>query len=315
MKEFRYKVRTEYLFHSHIKIKIPDNYEDGIFDELFEIMKRVDQKYNSYSESSYFELINKNAGNFTKVDKITVKILETVKRYSDFFDGIYDITIMPLIRLWGFYGKEHYTIPSFHKIEEIKKKVDYKKIEIDPVNLKVKSGTGQEIITGSFIKAFALDMAAVKLLELGISNAVINAGGSSIRGFNNSLKKEWIISVSDPDNFNEDLFDLRLENMSYSKSAQGNSFVEINDKKYGHIINPFTGYPSENKAVGIITADSFAGDILSTGLFNCEPEKFLELIKDLKKEMYIEGFLMDKDRKIYYSEGFRRHIVNYELMG
>ncbi len=308
-----YKARTEYLFHSHIKIKIPDNYEDKILDELFEIMKQVDKKYNSYSEFSYFDLINKNAGKYTDVDRTTIEMLEAIRKYSDLFNGVYDITVMPLIRLWGFYRGKHSTVPSLHEIENAKKKTNYKNIEIDPINLKVKSGSGQEIITGSFIKAFAVDKAAARLVQLGIDNAVINAGGSSIRCFNNDNKKEWIISVSDPDEPQRDLFDLKLENMAYSTSAQGNSFVKINNKKYGHIINPLTGYPSENKITGVITEESFDGDIISTGLFNCEPEKFLKLIKFLKKDMNIEGFLMDKAGKIHYSDGFQKHIIKYGI--
>ena len=308
-----YKARTEYLFHSHIKIKIPDNYEDKILDELFEIMEQVDKKYNSYSEFSYFDLINKNAGKYTDVDRTTIEMLEAIRKYSDLFNGVYDITVMPLIRLWGFYRGKHSTVPSLHEIENAKKKTNYKNIEIDPINLKVKSGSGQEIITGSFIKAFAVDKAAARLVQLGIDNAVINAGGSSIRCFNNDNKKEWIISVSDPDEPQRDLFDLKLENMAYSTSAQGNSFVKINNKKYGHIINPLTGYPSENKITGVITEESFDGDIISTGLFNCEPEKFLKLIKFLKKDMNIEGFLMDKAGKIHYSDGFPKHIIKYEI--
>ena len=64
-----YKVRTEYLFHSHIKVKIPDSYDDKIFDKIFKIMEQVDKKYNSYSEFSYFDLINKNAGKYESVIK------------------------------------------------------------------------------------------------------------------------------------------------------------------------------------------------------------------------------------------------------
>ena len=313
MRDFIYKVRTEFLFHSHIKIKIPDNYEDRVLDELFEIMEQINNKYNSYSESSYFYLINKNAGKYTDVDKTTVEILETIRKYSDLFGGIYDITIMPLIKLWGFYKEKRNTIPSHHEIEEAGKKINYKNIETDLVNLRVRSGLGQEIITGSFIKAFAVDKAAARLSVLGIDNAVINAGGSSIRCFNNNSKREWVISVSDPDSPEKDLFDLKLKNMSYSTTAQDNSFVKINNKKYGHIMNPLTGYPSENKITGIITKESFIGDILSTGFFNCEPKKFLKIIETLKKEMYIEGFLMDKDRKLYYSDGFEKHVIKHDI--
>ena len=86
-------------------------------------MEQVDKKYNSYSEFSYFDLINKNAGKYTDVDSITIEILEAARKYSDFFDGVYDITVMPLIRLWGFYRGKHSTVPSLHEIEKAKKTV------------------------------------------------------------------------------------------------------------------------------------------------------------------------------------------------
>ena len=55
------------------------------------------------------------------MDSITIEILEAARKYSDFFDGVYDITVMPLIRLWGFYREKRRTVPSLHEIEKAKK--------------------------------------------------------------------------------------------------------------------------------------------------------------------------------------------------
>ena len=111
-----YKVQTRFLFHSDIKLKIPIE-----FDDLYSILEEVNEKYNSYSETSYISKINKNSGSFVEVNDETREILEKVIYYSDKLNGEYDITIMPLIKLWGFYKKNPQKIPLKEEIEKIKK--------------------------------------------------------------------------------------------------------------------------------------------------------------------------------------------------
>lgn len=114
-----YKAQTRFLFHAHIKIKLSAFYEDSIFDELFALPEDIDKKYNSYQPDSYIDRINKNSGSFVEVDDETINILKQVIRISGFFGGMYDITIMPLIRLWGFYKDEQKQIPSIEEIKEV----------------------------------------------------------------------------------------------------------------------------------------------------------------------------------------------------
>ena len=100
-----YKVQTRFLFHSDIKLKIPVEFDDIVFDDLYSILEEVNEKYNSYSKNSYISKINKNSGRFVEVNDETIEILEKIIYYSDKLNGEYDITIMPLIKLWGFYKK------------------------------------------------------------------------------------------------------------------------------------------------------------------------------------------------------------------
>ena len=293
------------MFHANIKVKIPANYDDDIFNELYGVLEEVDRNYNSYSENSYIDRINKNNGNFTDVNDETIEILEKVIHYSDKLNGEYDITIMPLIKLWGFYKKSPQGIPSKEEIEKVRKNVNYKNIELDKENRKVRIGKGQEIITGSFMKSYAVDKMCKKMKEMGITDAIVNAGGSSIVALNDDENREWGIIVEGE---KEDLFDINISNESYSTSDQFNTYLEINGEKYGHILSAKTGYPSQNRQIGIITESAFVGDVLSTGLYNQSPKNFLDIVKDLSSEMKIEGFLMDKNGKIFYSEGFSNYI-------
>ena len=313
-----YKVQVRFLFHSDIKIKIPEIYDDSIFDKLFGILENVDEKYNSYSENSYIDKINKNSGHFVKVNDETIEILSKIIHLSKIIGGEYDITIMPLIRLWGFY-KQNPILPSLDKIKKVKRLVDYKKIIIDKKRNRVKIEKNQEIITGSFIKAYAIEKIVEEMKKIGIKDTIVNAGGSSIIAIN-----EWGIITENPEEEREilrnkkgmpikitqnqyadndeynDLFEIKIKNKSFSTSNQKNTYILINNEKYGHIISPKTGFPSQNKQVGVITENAFFGDIISTGLYNQTPCKFYEIMGKLSKEMEISGFLIDKDGEIFY---------------
>lgn len=325
--EKEYKVQTRFLFHTNIKIKIPDSFENKVFDELFEILEDVNKNYNSYSKNSYIDKINKNNGKFVQVNEETVNLLEKVVHFSEIMNGEYDITIMPLIKLWRFYKENSDKIPENLEIKKIKKLVDYKKIIIDKKNLKVKIDKNQEIITGSFIKAYAIDKAIQKMKELKIDDAIINAGGSSIAAING-----WGIIVENPEpekkllknddgkilkitkekyegnNEYNDLFEIEIKDLTYSTSNQINTFLEIDGEKYGHIISPKTGFPAKNKQIGIITENAFFGDMISTGLYNQTPKNFHEIIKKLSREIKIEGYLIDENGEIHYTDGFLEYV-------
>ena len=294
-----YKTQTRFLFHAHIKIKIPFYCDEENFDEFFGIIEEVDKRYNSYREDSFFDRINKNAGSFVEVDKETIHLLKETSRFASVFDGEYDITIMPLIRLWGFYKNSDKRIPQTAELEGTKQLVDYQKIEID--KQKVRIAKGQEIITASFLKSYAVDKVVERMREKGISDAIINAGGSTIRALNDDRHPYWMVNVADPDNESLSLMQLKLSNQCFSTSAQTKTFVEIDSRRYGHIISPLNGYPSENKQIGIVSNNCFEGDIISTGLFNQTLDGFTQKMTELNKLFAVSGFLINKDgeKRVY----------------
>ncbi|NLC22927.1 MAG: FAD:protein FMN transferase [Oxalobacter sp.] len=296
-----YKAQTRFLFHAHIRIKIPAACPDTLFDELYAVLENVDRKYNAYQPGSYIDQINRHAGSFVNVDDETIRMLEQVIDLSVFFDGAYDITIMPLIRLWGFYKDDIRRVPAPDEINAIRHLINYRNIEIS--GNRVRIGKGQEIITGSFIKAYATDRLAAALQERGIDNAIINAGGSTIRAINTSSDAPWQVNVTHPES-EESLFTLNLDNCSYSTSSQSTAFVDIDGKRYGHILNPATGHPATNRLLGIATESAMIGDIISTGLFNETSETFLEKTAQLSLHYPLAGFVLDQDGIITATPNF-----------
>ena len=270
-------------------------------DSLFGLLESVDKRYNSYQAGSFFDRINKNAGSFVTVDDETVRILRQAKKLSGFFDGRYAITVMPLVRLWGFYKDDVKRVPSEDELAQVLPLVNDGMIDID--GNRVRIAEGQEIVTGSFIKAYAVDRLVEKMREMKITDAIVNAGGSTMAAVNNAAHPSWQVGVDVPGT-DDPLFVTDIANGVYSTSAQGDSFVEIGGKRYGHILNPQTGYPSSNKMVGVVTESAMLGDMVSTGLFNESAAGFLEKMRRLQKDFSIEGFLMDEAGNITRSAGF-----------
>ena len=289
-----YLSKTERLFYCDCKIKIPTQYSHEIMDECFETMAEIDRKYNSYQENSYIDQINKNSGNWVEVDRQLIDLLSLIKKISAITSGAYDITSMPLIRLWGFYHQENNSIPSQENIEQIKQKIDFNKIEINGDYVKIDKG--QEIITGSFIKAFAVDKAVEILKKNGVEDALINAGGSTIKVINNAEHPTWGIRIPNAKTsvYNEEAKVL-ISNECFSLSGRNENYITIGTQKFGHILNAKTGFPSETLQVGVICEQAFLSDILSTALFAVEPNEFPTVLKELQENFEFEFYRIENN--------------------
>lgn len=273
------------MFHCHIKIKIPRDYGEPLLEECFSLLEQVDRKYNSHQVDSYISRINQQAGRWVAVDADCIKMLEQLVLISALTNGSYDISCMPLIRLWGFYTNEQEkaVLPSTEEIRNTLKYVDYRTIEMRENFVKINKG--QELITGSFLKAFAVDKVAAFLREKGVTDAVINAGGSTILGLNDSSHLSWKINIPSAFDATENLdssTSIVIENQCFSLSATKNNSRLINGKPYGHIINSKTGYPVLTAQVGVISSSAFLGDILSTALFAVEEKEVQDVVEQLQ---------------------------------
>ncbi|WP_442590680.1 FAD:protein FMN transferase [Pedobacter sp. AW31-3R] len=301
-----FKAQTDYLFHANIKIKLPADCPDSLFDHLFHLLEDIDVRYNSYSADSYFDRINRNAGTFVEVDEDTVAMLNTIAEVSAISGGTYDISVMPLLQLWGFYKEQVTNIPEAHAITAALEKVDYRSVSIRGNEVKINKG--QQLMTGSFLKAFAVDRVVEFLADEGIPDAMINAGGSTIYGRKAAATDHWKVNVIGSKEDPDPIYRIRLQNHCYSTSAQLSNKLVVDGKSYGHILNARTGYPSSNKQMGLVSKSAFIGDICSTALFNTDRSNFLHAIGKLKERFDLEGFLMDQYNDLTMSHGFTRYI-------
>lgn len=290
-----YIAQSRQLFYCNVKIKIPVHFNESLLDKAFNILETTDLMYNSYHTGSHFFNINKHAGEWVEVDDNVIELLKTLLLVSKLTNGTYDITAMPLLKLWGFYHNEN-NLPSDTSINETLKRVGFQNIEIKDNCVKILKG--QEIITGSFVKAFAVDKVIKMLKEEGVSDGIVNAGGSTIYALNNNKHPNWGINIPDAFHETNSLARIVLRNECFSFSAVKKQYKEINGKRYGHIINAATGYPSTNLQCGVIAKDAFTSDVLSSALFSCNVSEFNSLNEKLKVHFEFKSFLTNENGSI-----------------
>lgn len=260
----QYYTDTRFLFYCHIKIKTPIEAGEEIIDRCFDILEQVNKTYNSYAEGSYFDCINKNAGYWVEVDSDTIRMLKEIQKISELTDGAYNISVMPLLKLWGFYDENKKALPDLKAIRSAVDDIKNNPIEIEEGHVRI--GKNNEIVTGSFIKAFAVDKVVDFLTSEGISDAIINAGGSTIYALNNEEHPFWSVNIPHPIENNSFWMELPLQNACFSLSGNTRHFREIGGEKYGHILNAKTGYPSTHLQTGATTKSAFWGDVFTTAL-------------------------------------------------
>ncbi|MBU1912836.1 MAG: FAD:protein FMN transferase [Candidatus Omnitrophica bacterium] len=250
----------------------------------FKEMERIEGVFSKFNENSEVSKINALAG----LEKVAAgeevfKLTERAVYYSSISNGAFDITVAPLMEVWGFV-RSHKSMPDKEAIENALEGVGYKNIELDPKELSVKFFNKKtKIDFGGIAKGYAVDRARDILAAHGIKNGLINLGGNMFALGYAPGNKKWKIGVEDPINKGKLLHRFELTDMAISTSGNYERFFEIGGKRYSHIINPVTGFPCQGIVSVTVAADSAEqADALSTAIFVMGEKEGLNLAKSIK---------------------------------
>jgi thiamine biosynthesis lipoprotein len=301
----------------------------------FNEIQRLEQLLNYFSPESEISAINMAAGmNPVKVSRETLDVITEAVKIADYTGGAFDPTIGPLMKLWGFYGQSgEFTVPSGLKIKNAIRLVDYREVKINTSESEVFLGKkGMEIDLGGIAKGYAADRAIEVIRQRGIKAALVAIAGD-IKGF--GLKPDrlpWRIGIKNPragdnnaDNFpskrgadgdlkretgglsGEDVFaTLYLKDMAVSTSGDYQRFFVKGEKRYHHILNPKTGFPSmEIISATVLSPDGFMADGLSTGIFILGRERGMKLLGSLG----YSGVVVDRNREVFITDNLKGKIT------
>ncbi len=242
---------------------------------------RLEQQLTVFRESSEVSLINRRAADgFVRVDESLFSLLLLCREFCRETGGAFDITSGPLSRCWGFLKRQG-RIPGPDEIEKAKALIGDDKLLFDCESFAIRfARPGVEINLGSIGKGYALDRIAAMMR--GRSRAtLLSAGSSSIhaigagdRGHNGHDGHDaWMVGVRHPGNREKRLAVVRLCDAALSTSGDEEQFFEYGGKRYGHIIDPRTGWPADRVAsVTVIAQSAAVTDALATAFYVGGPE-------------------------------------------
>lgn len=273
---------TQFLMDTIIEITAyGPNAEKGV-TAAFAEFKRIHDLTNNFDANSQLSEINQHAGKSkVAVDPDVVRMIQRSNELSAKLDGAFDVTIGPLVDLWGIGRKDDF-VPSQTEIEKLLPLVNYKAIEIDPTqNTIYLPKPGMLLDLGGIAKGYAADKAIDALKANGVTSALINAGGDVRVIGKKPDGTPWRIGVQDPRNPEGISAKLSLTDWDTMETSGDYQRYIIKDGiRYSHIIDPHTGHqPGEIASVTIVNNNSGDGDILGTAIFVLGVERGLELLK------------------------------------
>lgn len=276
--------------------------------QAFVELQRLEKLLNYYDSTSEISMINQNAGlKPVQVSPETFEIIKQALYVSKVTDGSFDITSGRLIALWDFKNKK---IPPLSQITEAKKLSGYHKIELDEtaktVFIKQKS---VEINLGGIIKGYSAQKAAEVLKSHGIKAGLVAVAGD-IAGF--GLRPDghaWRIAIKNPRPANakdEIIAVVSLDNESISTSGDYERFFELDGKRYHHIIDPKTGFPSEHcRSVTVIAHSGAYADAFATGLCVLPHKTALQIANKLK----LGAIIIDSQNNLHITDNLQGKVV------
>lgn len=262
-KKQEYIVEKGTIFHTEYSIKY--EYTHSLQKEIEETLAKFDDSLNPFKPSSIISKVNGNED--VVLDSLFIKVFNRAKEVSVISDGMFDITVSPLINAWGFgFKKMNNVTPSV--IDSLKQLVGYNKIDL--LNGKiVKLDPRVQINTSAIAKGYATDVIASLLDSYGIKNYMIEIGGEIHTKGVAPSGQCWRIGISQPiekNIYNQDHIQsvIQLCNKSIATSGDYRKYYIKDGKKYAHTINPKTGYPAETN---ILSASVIADDCMSADAF------------------------------------------------
>ena len=262
---------------------------------------RIEKLISSWDENSQTSEINRNAGiKPVKVNKELFDLIERALSISKLTDGAFDISYASMDKIWKFDGSMT-KMPSKKEITASVEKVSYQNIVLDKKNgtvfLKLE---GMKIGFGAIGKGYAADMAKTLLISKGVSSGIINASGDMNTWGKQPNGNEWKVAITNPMDKNKVFALLPITNGAVVTSGNYEKYVNFDGKRYTHIIDPRTGYPS----AGIISVTVFApkaelADALATSVYVMGKEAGLDRINQLPK---IECIIIDDKGNITKSK-------------
>lgn len=280
---------------------------DQALEEAEAEIQRLDSLLSIGSDSSDISRLNREKTAVLSPD--AASLLESALDLARDTQGVFDPTVYPLVKLWGFYDKD-YQVPSRQELSDALAKVNYREVSLGE-DRQATLGPGQQIDLGGIGKGYTSQRVTELLRQAGVTSAMVSLGGNIQCLGAKPDGSPWNIGIRDP--FGEELYAaVRVTDKAVITSGGYERYFEDPETGtvYRHILDPRTGFPAEKglSSVSIVTSDGTLGDGLSTALYIMgleEATQYWEAHRDAFEAVFITD-----DGTLYATEGLRGSLTS-----
>jgi FAD:protein FMN transferase len=245
--------------------------------------KQLDRCMSDYDPDSELSVLCRNGvpGRAQPVSDDLFRVLRAAEQISRMSEGAFDVTVGPLTELWR-KTRRRQQLPPDEQLRTVLERVGWQHVRLNPhtqtVDLRV---VGMKLDLGGIAKGYAADEALAAMADLGVTSALIDAGGDVVAGDPPPGKSAWQIGIAPledphgrPGRF------LNLANAAVATSGDASQHVEIDGVRYSHILDPQTGMGVTTlSSVTVIAPDGMTADALASAVSVMGPQRGLELIE------------------------------------
>jgi len=267
-------------------------------------LKRLESLMSFYLASSEVSILNLEAGqDEVLLSQETFEVIKKSKEYSELFSGTFDITVAPLVKLWGVFSNDE-RVPLKREIEDILYLINYKDIILnDEKNSAKLLNIGQKVDLGAIAKGYAADRIVDIYRKNAVKSGFINIGGNVLTIGNKPDDSPWVIGIQNPfKSRGEYIGIVKISDETVVTSGDYVRYFEEYGIRYNHILDPRTGYPANSGIISatIIGKGSMEADALSTAIFILGLRDGKELVDKIPG---VDAIFITSEKKIYVTKG------------
>lgn len=281
-------------------------------DAAFARIVQLDGIMSDYKPASELMQLCKKAGmGPVEVSADLFKVLEKAEEIAKATDGAFDVSISPVVKLWR-KARRTRMLPDAEELKKALEKVDFRKIKLDSMRRTVQLLlVGMLLDLGGIGKGYAADCALEVLRMQGFNRASVAAGGDIVVGDAPPGEKGWKVGIAPLKNPEAPPTHwLLLANAAVSTSGDSEQYVEIDGKRYSHVIDPKTGLGlSGRRSVSIIAANGLTVDGWDTALSVFDQEKALKILESRPELAGLLIYEIDGKEVTKMSKNFEKHVL------
>ena len=289
-------------------------YDSDLKQDIEAELQKVDNSLSPFNKGSIISKVNRNEN--PEVNDMFADVFTLAEEVSAQTGGAFDITVAPLVNMWGFGTKQFHRLDK-ESVDSLMKFVGFNKISLKNKHV-VKQDPNIQLDCSGIAKGYGCDVVARFLRSKGIKNFMVEIGGEVVTSGNSEKRVPWKIGVTKPTDDslqeNQELQTvLNVTDKAMATSGNYRNFYVEGGKKFAHTIDPHTGYPVQHSLLSstVLAHDCATADAYATSFMVLGIDKAKEV---LKKHPELMAYFIYSDAKgnlqVWFSPSLKDKIVN-----